>query len=64
MVLQHPRNILIELNSRKRINFCQVVVNTLTSIPGLYRVFGSIPVGRLPGAIKGTFKAIRYYLGG
>jgi hypothetical protein len=27
-------------------------------------MFGPIPVGRLLGTIKGTFKAIRYYLGG
>ena len=40
------------------------LLNTLTSIQGFYRVSGSIPVGRLPGAIKGPFKAIRYYLGG
>jgi hypothetical protein len=39
-------------------------LNTLTSIQGFYRVFGSIPADRLPGAIKGPFKAIRYYLGG
>jgi hypothetical protein len=40
------------------------LLNTLTSIQGFYRVFGSIPADRLPGAIKGPFKAIRYYLGG
>ena len=39
-------------------------MNTLTSIQGFYRAFGSIPADRLPGAIKGPFKAIRYYLGG
>ena len=39
-------------------------LNTLTSIQGFYRVFGSIPVGRLPGTIKGPFKALRYCLKG
>ena len=46
------------LNLKHRLN-----LNTLTSIQGCYRVFGSIPVSRLQGAIKGSFKAIRYYLG-
>ena len=41
-----------------------VIFNTLTSIQGFYRVFGSIPVGRLPGTIKGPFKATRYCLEG
>ena len=39
-------------------------VNTLTSMQGFYRVFGSIPVGRLPGTIKGPFKSTRYCLEG
>ena len=39
-------------------------LNTLTSIQGFYRVFGSIPVGRLPGTIKGPFKSTRYCLKG
>ena len=34
------------------------LLNTLTSIQGSYRVFGSIPVDRLPGAIKGPFKRL------
>ena len=42
----------------------RLTVNTLTSIQGFYRVFGSIPVGRLPGTIKGPFKAIRCCLEG
>ena len=29
-----------------------------------HRIFGSVPVGRLPGTIKGPFKAIRYCLEG
>ena len=36
---------------------------TLMSMQGVYRAFGPIPVGCLPGGIKGAFKAIRYYLG-
>ena len=39
-------------------------LNTLTSRQHFYNIFGHIPVGRLPGTIKGPFKAIRYYLGG
>ena len=39
-------------------------INTLTSIQGFYRVFGSIPVGRLAGTIKGPFKSTRYCLEG
>ena len=37
-------------------------LNTLTSMQGFYRVFGSVPVGRLPGTVKGPFKALRYCL--
>ena len=37
-------------------------VNTLTSMLGFYRTFGSIPVDRLPGTIEGPFKSTRYYL--
>ena len=40
------------------------LLNTLTSMQHFYSIFGHIPVGRLPGTIKGPFKAIRYYLGG
>ena len=40
------------------------LLNTLTSIQGFYRVFGSIPVGRLAGTIKGPFKSTRYCLEG
>ena len=40
------------------------VLNTLTSIQGFYRVFGSTPVGRLAGTIKGPFKSTRYCLEG
>ena len=36
------------------------ILNTLTSMQGLYRVFGSVPVSRLPSTIKGPFKALRY----
>jgi hypothetical protein len=35
-------------------------LNTQTSIQGFYKICGSIPVGRLPGTIKGTFKTIMY----
>ena len=42
----------------------QNVVNTLTSMQGLYRAFGSIPVDRLPGTIKGPVKPLRYCLEG
>ena len=36
-------------------------VNTLTSMQHFYNIFGPTPVGRLPGTIKGPFKAIRHY---
>ena len=39
-------------------------LNALTSIQYFYSIFGFIPVGRLPGTIKGPFKSTRYYLEG
>ena len=36
----------------------QFFFNTLTSIQGFYKVFGSIPVDRLPGAIKGPLRLL------
>ena len=38
-------------------------LNTLTSMQHFYSISGTIPVGCLPGAVKGPCKAIRYYLG-
>ena len=51
-------------NNQVNRHFWLQILNTLTSIQGFYRVFGSIPVGRLPGTIKGPFKALRYCLKG
>ena len=50
----------IFLSRHQILNYIEL--NTLTSIQGFYRVFGSIPVGRLPGTIKGPFKSTRYCL--
>ena len=36
--------------------------NTLTYMQGFYRIFGSMPVGRLPGTVKGIFKSTIYSL--
>ena len=39
-----------------------MVLTTLTSMQDFYRIFGPVSVGRLPGSVEGSPKAIRYSL--
>ena len=57
-------NTVQSVQEQKGIEKQKQAINTLTSMQGFYRVFGSIPVGRLPGTIKGPFKSTRYCLKG